>query len=126
MNDYTLFYKASLDPNAAWGAEQWDLLISAFNGSQRVQTVFDKVSAREKHWLISPEYRYNESEYPAGKVFAPSATNEAEFLLAYLQASDALLLRGRLCIDITGFMRPQLLMFLFYLHREGIRRFDVL
>jgi hypothetical protein len=127
MVDYSIYYKDLLKPDVNWAPLSWDLLISAFNSSERVQTVFGKVSASEKHWLIQPEYNYQPGDYPSnGRVFASTALNEADFVLEYISNSGVDLRAANLCVDITGFMRPHLLFLLYYLYVLGVKKFQVL
>lgn len=88
---------------------KYDLLISAYNGSERVQSVFSSLNATEQCWIIQPEYEYSASEYPDnGRVIAPQTDREGAFANAVLKEL------GRLdgiciCVDATGFMRHTLL-----------------
>src|SRR5215217_511418 len=106
MVDYTIFYKKQYRPDQDWQSDNdWDLLISAYNTSERVQTVFEQANATEKHWLILPDYDYKEEEFPTtGRVFAPTTTHEADFIQEYFQQARIDLNNKKLCVDITGFM----------------------
>jgi hypothetical protein len=127
LTDYTFFYKERMPREGAWPDNQWDIFLSGFNSSSRVDEVFRKVVAREKHWLIQPEYGYRTEEYPSfGTVFAPGSRNEAEFIGAYLEQAGAEKLNGRLCIDSTGFMRHHLMFLMRWLKANGPIKFDVL
>jgi hypothetical protein len=127
MPDYSIFYKKAWSADAVWPTFDWDVLLSAFNSSDRVRTVFDRLSAREKHWFISPEYRYVQSELPTnGRCFAPPDADEATVVQSYFSSANLDLSRVALCIDITGFMRPHLLVILKYLALKGVRRFDAI
>jgi hypothetical protein len=127
MTDYTIFYKTPLPAAEPWcGLVEWDVFISAYNSSERVNTVFRKAPALRKHWVIIPDYRYTKSEYPDGDVFAPEADHEADLVLGYAGRAGLELKSQRLCVDITGFTRPCLIFLLRWLHREGIGKFDAL
>jgi hypothetical protein len=125
MPDYTIFYKGKIAPQEAW-PEKWDLLLSAYNDSERVQMVFKHAPATEKHWLIHPEYGYTPSEYPPGCVFVPPLGDEAEFWSFYFDNLGVSLSGARVCVDSTGFMRPHLMLLLQFLPRAGVPTFDVL
>ncbi len=57
--DYTFFYKKKYtDLSRFFKENSWSLIISAFNDSTRVKEVFSKVQAKNKNWLILPEYNY--------------------------------------------------------------------
>ena len=82
MIDYTYFYKSSLPIDDPWKLPRpWDVFISAFNSSERVSGIFDKADATKKKWLILPDYKYEEDEYPKGEFFhLPTATDEAHYV----------------------------------------------
>ena len=128
MIDYTIFYKTKYRPDEDWQNEtHWDLLISAYNDSERVREIFERANSDEKHWLILHDYAYGEEEYPtSGKVFAPRDTHEAGFIQEYVEESGVEFNNKKLCIDITGFMRPHLMFLIKYLWMNDVRNFDVL
>ena len=49
--------KIELREVAAHGAS-WDLFISTYNNSKRVQSVFSQVPAARRSWWVIPEYGY--------------------------------------------------------------------
>lgn len=125
MIDYRLFYKrrfTSVDDIK----DSWDLLISAYNNSERVISLFDGVRAKRKHWLIHPEYEYRKDEYPSGEVFAPASANEADFAAEYSREAGWPSPDANVCLDSTGFMRPQLMFLLRRLRDAGLRKVDIL
>ncbi len=125
--DYTMFFKQMLPTEDDWGAYvQWDVLISAFNSSERVRRIFEKAPARRKHWLPVPEYAYQPHEYPAGETFSYDDVDEAELVLEYFRGSGIDALTESICIDTTGFMRPQLAFITKYLYEAGTERADFL
>ena len=115
-------------PLASRAGEPWDLFVSAYNNSERVRTVFASVPARRRSWWIIPEYGYakREIEHLADATLLARGT-EAEVVKAGLKASgfDPAADR-RLCIDITGLMRPHILYVMAYLREIGLREFDLL
>jgi hypothetical protein len=80
MKDYTHFYREALPISAPW-AESWTLFLSAYNHSERVTTVFNKVNALEKYWLVHKEYDYSATQYPSGAIFVSQSGNEADLFL---------------------------------------------
>ncbi|CAG4911200.1 hypothetical protein [Paraburkholderia saeva] len=108
--------------------ERWDLFISAFNDSRRVQSVFSSFPANTKRWVVLPEYGYSSTEISAlqAPIVPGIGANEADVILAVAQSvgMDSLC-SGRLCVDMTGFMRPHILYLVKYLSDQGIRRFDM-
>jgi len=91
------------------GAEsiRWDVFISAYNESERVQRVFERVRAKRKLWLVQREYGLESGQFPNG-AFAADTRQEADFWRAFGVFAGAEWADGRVCVDITGFMRPQL------------------
>src|ERR1044072_22420 len=77
---YDIFYKTPLPLNEDWRTYQWDIFVSAYNSSERVRLVFDKVTAARKYWLMHQEYQYSVSEYPTGVTFQSHTDNEADFI----------------------------------------------
>jgi len=128
MTDYTIFYKSQLSVVGNWSKEnEWDLFISAYNSSKRVSDVFAKVRAGHKSWLLFPEYNYAETEYSGlNNYYAGAYTNEADYILGYVGTLNLNLSRIRICIDLTGFIRPYQLFLTKLLWERGVKRFDAL
>jgi hypothetical protein len=126
MLDYSIFYRRSITPERiAKEVPAFDVFVSAFNLSDRVQRVFSDVVACRKVWLLHPEYGYNAMEEPQGcEVVRPDVLDEVSqvnHLLAVL--GD---LRGRsLCVDITGFMRHVLVFLVVKLANMGLGSVDI-
>jgi hypothetical protein len=127
MNDYGIYYRraigvARLDKELP----QFDIFISAFNSSDRVNEVFARIRAVRKFWFVQPEYQYSPLDLPQGITkIAPTSIDEvaqANALLA--EIGD---LNGKsICIDITGFMRHLLAYLIARLKAGGILRFYAL
>ena len=124
MRDYNLFYRDRLATVGGLAGYQWDRLISACDGSQRVHAVFDAINASQKHWLNFPEYCLGANDIPAGCYTAPG-NDEADAISSYFAANPVV--RGsRICVDITGFLRPHLVFLVRYLTQQGVRKFDAI
>lgn len=127
--EYNVFYKTQLPPSSAWSAHTWDVFASAFNSSERVKLVFDRINAQKKFWLIHSEYDYQDNELPQGLSFRLTS-DEAQSIKAFVQAIEQSVGRPidqiSICIDLTGFMRPHLLFLALYLHIRGVRKFDII
>lgn len=123
--DVSPLIDAKLPLQAHTGGD-WDLLISAYNDSERVQRVFDTIPAKRRAWWILPEYNYLSSELgDLSDAHRIPAGPENEVV------TEGLRLVGfevgqRLCVDITGMMRPQILFLMAYLSEQGCRTFDLL
>jgi hypothetical protein len=127
MKDYTHFYREALPIAEPW-AESWTLFFSAYNHSERVTTVFNKVIAPEKYWLVHKEYNYAATQYPSDTVFVSESGNEADFVFEFVEEKLGKIdfAAHKLCIDITGFMRPHLMFLVRYLVQHGVKKFDAI
>ena len=126
--DYTYFVRESLTPDGPW-AHEWKVFISAFNGSERVRRVFDLAPSTTKIWIIHEEYGFDCCELPCEGGFMSQALVEEEMLRFWEEQLDGLGLEAeedRVCLDATGFMRPQLMFLIKVLVERGVRKFDVL
>lgn len=109
-----------------YAGEAWDLLISAYNDSERVQRVFKTVPARRRAWWILPEYNYSASEVSCltdAFILPPGPENE---VVTEGPQEVGFEVGQRLCVDITGMMRPQILFLMAYLRNQGCRSFDLI
>lgn len=124
MVDYTVFYKEPGDPSTVTG--EWDIFVSAYNETDRVKQVFETIRAAEKHWLIHSEYGFDESEVPTGaNVYAsPADAREDDYISGFAETRLAGIADARLCVDISGFMRPHLMFLVRFLAAHGVKRFD--
>lgn len=109
---------------------EWDVFISAYNDTARVQVPFSKIHAKKKYWVALPEYHYKDDELPSSaEVLAfASGSSEAEvindIINRHIGAESVRSLT--VCIDITGFMRPHILYLTYYLKMLGISSFDMI
>lgn len=128
MIDYTIFYKTEMPIDGDWTDENWDLFISGYSPTERVRVPFDKAIAKEKHWLIFPEYNFREQEYPNRHSFYSETRNEAEYIAEYFKYVEFVIDLSiiRICIDITGFIRPYLLFIIKWLKENGVNKFDII
>ncbi len=109
--------------------QSWDIFLSAFNSSERVQQVFERVVASKKYWVVLPEYGYEEDELPKHpNVVSFAEGNEADVVLGLIKEHIGIgAIQGKtLCIDITGFMRPHILFLVQYLQAVGLTSFDMI
>lgn len=124
--DYSLYYRTKTDISKNW--QTWDLFISAYNLSDRVLSVFDKVKASEKYWLIYPEYKFSNDELPKnGKLINSVEGNESTQFKSIEEAINlSSFVDKNICIDSTGFMRPQMLFIMLYLKAMKFQHVDII
>jgi len=130
-HDCGLYLRQEIFGARGWQpTDTYDLFLSAFNLGERTIEVYDRIEATEKIWLIHEEYGLSATELPEGQKFELSSSDEAIYCKALI---DSLLERGkldvertRLCIDITGVLRPHLMFITLYLKRLGVRVVDML
>jgi hypothetical protein len=126
MIEYLMFRKERLSVADLRGHTPWDTFLSSYNESERVKAVFDVVPAGRKSWLVADEYGYEDRELPQGQ---PSIRlgggSEADAIVNGIAALGQDFEGIRLCVDITGFMRPHILFLVKYLARLGVEAFDV-
>lgn len=124
--EYSHYYKDSISLENL-GDGDWDIMISAHNLTERVLAVFEAVSAYEKHWICHNEYGLPTESTPQS-AFRSDATREDEFVLQFFEDrfGGKSLDGAKICVDITGFMRPHLLYLMHYLWAKGVQGFDAL
>lgn len=129
--DYTIYYKEKFEDYTDIEKRDYDLLISAYNESERVNTVFNRINAPEKHWLILPEYNFKEIEYPSlntsESLFTFSSVgDEASEIRDYFKKNENKIVGNKICIDMTGFLRPHLIFLIRYLALKKVGTIDFL
>lgn len=124
--EYSHYYKDGTSLEEL-GDGDWDILISAHNLTERVLAVFEAASAHEKHWICHSEYGLS-TEVTPQEAFRCDATREDEFILQFFEDrfSGEPLDNAKICVDITGFMRPHLLYLMHFFSAKGVRGFDAL
>jgi hypothetical protein len=120
--DFTLFYKTGLDLNVPWDFNL-DFFISGYTASQRVKTVFEKMTAAEKRWIVFPEYGFAPHECPPA-YFTQATYNEAELIQGFFAHENIDVKTKRIGVDITGFIRPHLIFLFRWLKLNGVRHVD--
>ena len=120
MIDYSICRREHIGPSElASISTTWDTFISAYNRSERVTQMFGRVKARRKWWLVQSEYRFGRGAVPDG-AFVAETRNEAEFWQQFEDFAGQDWTDGSVCVDITGFMRPQLVFLVMWL--VGIKK----
>ncbi|CAC9973712.1 hypothetical protein [Flavobacterium panici] len=131
---YSYLYKSKLEditPSLVSRTFNHDLFISAYNESERVNFVFDNVSSKDKHWIIFPEYEFSPSEIKklGGLIFDYSNEknlDESGIIIDYYNngAKNFFEQKKRVCIDITGFIRPHLVFLIRLLEKEKVENIE--
>jgi len=130
--NYSFLYKKKIEditPENISSCLKYDLLVSAYNESHRVKHTFENIEAKEKHWLIFPEYRYEDMELAglSGKIFNFSGlnnTDEDEIILNYFEQNEDLISISNVAIDITGMLRPYIVFLVRLLKEKNINKVD--
>ena len=126
MRDYMHLYRRELLPGVDW-PDRWDIFVSAYNCSERVKYVFDKITAMQKLWVVHGEYGYRMEDLPLVDPFVCTAMDETSILTFWQERMSVEdVSHARICVDATGFMRPHLLFLLHLLVAKGVVKFDVL
>ena len=106
---------------------QWDVFISAYNESERVQHLYSRIQAERKLWVVHPEYGLGPDAVPSGDVFRCDPDGgEAQFCGDVLREAGVDGRGSRICVDITGLMRPHMMCLVARLQDIGIDYVDVL
>src|SRR5690606_23352273 len=118
--DFSLLYKTKFPTLDKLASERtYDVFISAYNDSERVQQVFDRLNATEKYWLILPQYGYTPIELASvngSKIEFNSKNSESELIRSFFKDIGVTNFENKsICIDMTGFIRPHLLFLVRYL-----------
>lgn len=123
MIDYSIFYRNSYQDSK--NLPNYDIFISAFNSSERVQNSYDNVKAQRKIWLIHPEYLYTDLEIPSGNDIVAPTIEEKDEISQVNKLIDCLgnVENFSICIDITGFMRHVLVFLIVKLKFLNINSF---
>lgn len=128
--DYGFFRRAVYAPGTDWSAGlQFDLFLSAFNLSDRVRHVYDRVAAGAKLWLIQQEYNISSEDLPSEDRFCSNAPDESGYCLELVdkvQADLGSLAGLSICLDSTGMLRPHLLCLLKLLQLSGVSQLYIL
>ncbi|MDB5087851.1 MAG: hypothetical protein JWR09_1845 [Mucilaginibacter sp.] len=130
--DFSIFYKKKFVSTDQLKADSnYDVFISAYNDSKRVREVFNEINASNKHWILFPEYKYKKSEEPtlnttSEKIFTFDDTlTEGGIIRKYINDSEINLLNGdKICVDITGFIRPHLVFLIRLFSSMGAANID--
>jgi len=128
--DYTIFYKEYFDNGDISNTPDYDLFLSSFDNCNRTLELFKRVKSTQKKWFIFPQYKHKKNEHqtlPAENVYHNQSLKESEFFESFIRDfSDNDYKSCKICIDITGFIRPHLIYLLRYLSGSGVSQVDLL
>ena len=128
--DYGFFRREVIASSSDWSKlPEFDVLLSAYNLSERVRHVYDRVRAKKKIWLVHNEYGLDSDSLPKEECFAPDAPDESSFCLALfseLERHYPNLAEISICVDSTGMLRPHLLFLLKLMQRTKIMKFSMM
>ena len=126
LDYYSLLSKSVLDPSRRVEGE-WDWFVSAYNMSDRVRDVFSRARAGRKIWIVHQEYQLVKAQLPPGELVMFDGPDEAEDSARLLDELGISPGDGRrLCIDITGMVRPHMMCLIGRIAELGVRKLDVL
>lgn len=126
--DFTYFYKNSyLKCEELLHIEKYDVFISFFNGSDRVNDVFNSVNSDKKYMTYFSENKIDTSTFlglDEQDTFELS-DDESESIINFIQKYN-INKELNICVDITGFHVPHLLFLIKYLHQVGFKIIDAI
>ena len=110
------------------GVGDYDVYVSGYNPSDRVEALFRAVRSKRKVWAVQGEYGLKKHEWPTeGDIFESAADDEIEFGRGLVEMLGGEALRGlRMCLDLTGLIHPNMMYLLRLLARMGVRSIDCL
>lgn len=124
MIDYSIFYYRNYSSPS--DLDEFDIFISAYNSSERVQNVFSNINASKKLWLIHPEYYLDDHELPTDGVIVKPLERVENIQVRNLLSNIENITEARLCIDVTGFMRHVLVFLVASLKKMGVKNFTAI
>lgn len=120
--DYTIFYKTNYENGDVDCGEGYDFFFSAYDACERTITIFEKIKSNKKIWIDFPHYK---NEFTGTNVYKCNSYREDECFIDLFKSIE-IVNDSRICVDVTGFIRPHLIFFIKYLHRLGIKKIDFL
>ena len=102
----------------------YDMFISAYNASDRVRCLYERINAKLKCCVAFPEYALTDQELPGvGDIYRVSEGSEDSQVMEIFDKFPVNQ-GGTIAIDITGFLRPQLAFLIKYLVINSIPNVD--
>jgi hypothetical protein len=122
--DYSIYYKEVVDNKNFFSSHNFDLFISAYENCERVLNTFKQVNAKNKLWLLFPQYDYGVIDIKESHFSSERLTEDEYFyeLFEQVKINPGI----SLCIDISGFLRPHMIYLIRYLSYAGMKNIDIL
>jgi hypothetical protein len=125
MDKYSIFYRQQVSEDDL-KQSSYELFISAFTLAQRTRHVYNIVPAASKLWVIFPHFGFDRIERPPEKSCEVQSIDEQDFVNDLLEYLPSDLSSIRICVDVTGFIRPHLMFLVKWLAQQGVRQFDAI
>ena len=130
MIDYSIYYKSKpVESDGVKNLGCWDILISAYNNTDRVRIVYDSVRAKQKLWVIHSEYGFEKLDSSIlSNSYVNESESESEFITVFFKSiniNPGNVNQKSICIDATGFLRPYLMFMILFLYKIGAKKIDV-
>ncbi|OSZ82923.1 hypothetical protein CAP35_06585 [Chitinophagaceae bacterium IBVUCB1] len=111
--NFSFFYKESF-PEGNIVLPQYDYFISAFDACERTSKIYEKIDSKFKIWLVFPHYHIAEEELPDTESYTSVEFKEDDYFQDFF-ATKNFQEQDKICIDITGFIKPHLIFLIKYL-----------
>jgi len=123
MIDFSLFYKKKYYEGCIPTDSNYDFFFSAYDDCERTIQLFSKVDSKKKFWILFPHYNITQ-ELDDCFVYSSHEEDNDEFI--NFIKTLGICSSTKICIDITGFLRPHLIYFSLLLQRLGVTKIDYL
>jgi hypothetical protein len=121
MNDFSIFYKNKFSDGDIPSSYEYDYFFSAYDDCERTKLLFEKICSKNKLWIIFPHYSIRD-EVKNSYLYKSFDEDDDDFI-QYIH-NLKIDFNSKICIDITGYLRPHLIFFSLLLHRIGIKKID--
>lgn len=119
--DYNYFKKVRYDSVEKLSEmEEYDCLISSYTEADRVKEISKMIPCKETWWVCTDELNKPE-EKEGTRLFQMTDESDGGICAALLSTGYK-----RLCVDITGFVIPQLLLLLRFFQIRGFTSLDII
>lgn len=114
--------------------DKYDLFISSYNKEEMVSLVFNEIDAKEKIWLLLPDYNINKSDidFDDSCIFSTDLEMtdkrlEMNYINSFIDTYDISnkFSEKKIAIDITGFVKPYMF-YLILVLKNIFRKIDII